>query len=85
MHLLTLRDPDAKPHPLAENPILYYQPPIWHRKYHYWVQVVGDLLAVMFMPEIREQDQEVASQLLDEVVIWVRATAHLLSRPWLTH
>ncbi|KIO34819.1 hypothetical protein M407DRAFT_240600 [Tulasnella calospora MUT 4182] len=70
VHLLALRDPDANPHPLAEHPILYYQPPIWNRKYHYWVQVVGDVLAVMFIPEVRQQDEAIADQLLDELVIW---------------
>ncbi|KAG9047753.1 hypothetical protein FS837_001594 [Tulasnella sp. UAMH 9824] len=79
VHLLALRDPDAKPHPLAANPVLYYQPRIWHRKYHYWVQVVGDVLAVMFMPEIREQDQGVADQLLDEVVIWKWKTGKVVT------
>ncbi|KAG8903287.1 hypothetical protein FRC01_009248, partial [Tulasnella sp. 417] len=79
VHLLALRDPDSKPHPLAEQPILYYQPRIWHRKYHYWVQVVGDLLAVMFMPEVRQQDEAISDQLLDEVVIWKWKTGKVVT------
>ncbi|KAG8954499.1 hypothetical protein FRC04_011827 [Tulasnella sp. 424] len=79
VHLLALRDPDAKPHPLAQHPVLYYKPRIWHRKYHFWIQVIGDVLAVMFMPEILQQDQSIADQLLDETVIWKWKTGELVT------
>lgn len=82
VHLLALRDPDAKPHPLAQHPVLYYKPRIWHRKYHYWIQVIGDVLAVMFMPEIQQQDQLIADQLSDETVIWVCLNLITALRIW---
>ncbi|KAG9015097.1 hypothetical protein FRB94_004216 [Tulasnella sp. JGI-2019a] len=71
VHLLNLRDEDATPHALARTPILEYQPRIYHPTFSYWVQVVGDLLAVLFCPGrmMFEQPEDMA-QAVDELVIW---------------
>ena len=66
VHLLTLREEEAKPHPLAAAPILEYQPRAWNARYALWVQVVGDNLALLVMPGRSEEPL-----CANELVIWV--------------
>ncbi|KAG8985490.1 DNA binding protein, partial [Tulasnella sp. 427] len=80
VHLVCLRDPDARPHPLAQHPVLFYQPHVWNRRYYYWIQVVGDLLGVMFRPEVRNQDDAMAHELLDELIVWKWKTGEQVTR-----
>ncbi|KAG8908516.1 blue light receptor [Tulasnella sp. 403] len=71
VHLLSLRDESGRDHPNADVPILRYQPTKWHRSYSYWVQVVGDLLAILFRIESETLDIfGFQPDDPDEMVIW---------------
>ncbi|KAG8877386.1 hypothetical protein FRB97_003459 [Tulasnella sp. 331] len=71
VHLLNLRDENATPHSLAQHPILSYQPRIYKSMYSYWVQVVGDMLAVLFRPGPDILGQiAVPLPAADELILW---------------
>ena len=70
VHLLTLREEEAKPHPLTVVPTLQYQPQAWSVHYMFWVQVVGDVLAVLFMPQLLEP------LCANELVVWVSGNSN---------
>ncbi|KAG9022712.1 hypothetical protein FRB95_014288 [Tulasnella sp. JGI-2019a] len=69
VHLLNLRDEDATPHSLARTPLLEYQSQVYGSTYSHWIQVVGDLLAVLFCPEAFKRPTN-AAMAVDELVIW---------------
>ncbi|KAG8997435.1 hypothetical protein FRB94_007661 [Tulasnella sp. JGI-2019a] len=69
VHLLNLRGEDATPHSLARTPLLEYQPQVYSSMYSHWVQVVGDVLAVLFCPEAFKRPTN-AARAIDELIIW---------------
>ncbi|KAG8995820.1 hypothetical protein FRB94_008760 [Tulasnella sp. JGI-2019a] len=69
VHLLNLRDEYATPHSLARTPLLEFQPRVYSSTYRHGVQVVGDVLAVLFCPETFKRPAN-ATGVVDELVIW---------------
>ena len=72
IYLLTLREEEARAHPLAEVPILKYRPKAWQPTYSYWIQVSGDLIAILFRPGMdRFGEPRPEQPAADELVVWV--------------
>ncbi|KAG8962103.1 hypothetical protein FRC03_004586 [Tulasnella sp. 419] len=71
IHLRTMRTTEPIPHPLAKQPILSHRLQEYCPTHYFWVQIVGDRLAVLFLP----MDQEHGA--MAEMAIWDWQTGQL--------